>query len=91
MKLVRKLVLGKAAANLAGKEVKKAEKKAKKAVKRTVRTVLLMILSFCAGAGLMAWFAYVHRNVIAASVFGIPLNSNYHHGFCLKLPHWKRK
>ena len=91
MKLLGKLFVGKAAADLAGREVKKAKKNAKKAVKRTVKTVILMVLSFCAGAGIMAWFVYLHRNEIATAVYGDLLKTKFRHRGCLKMLCRKRK
>lgn len=68
MSLIGKVAVGKAAADVAGHEIRKAKKKTKKAVKRTVRTVLLMLLAFCAGAAGMGYLTYTHRDDIAAAV-----------------------
>ena len=80
--MLGKLFLGKAAAGVAGRGVKKVEKKVKKDIKRTKRTIALMTLSFLCGAGLMGWFVYEHRRVLAAAVNGTRMPM-HHHRFCL--------
>lgn len=82
MGLLGKLFLGRAAAGVAGKGVKKVEKKVKKDIKRTKRTIALMTLSFLCGAGLMGVFIYEHRRVLAAAVSGTRMPMR-HHRFCL--------
>ncbi len=90
MKLIKKLLVGRAAAAIAGKEVKKAKKKVKKTAKRAGRTALLGLLCFCAGAGCMGYFAYAHRNVIAAAVNGTPMPKSPHRFFCSMIPGKKK-
>ena len=82
MGLLGKVFLGKAAAGVAGRGIKKAEKKVKKNIKRTKRTIALMTLSFLCGAGLMGVFVYEHRRVLAAAVSGTRMPMR-HHRFCL--------
>ena len=84
MSLIGKVAVGKAAADLAGHEVKKVEKKTKKAVKRTVRTILLMLLAFCVGAAGMGYLTYTHRDAIAAAVNARKLPKGKKFLYCLK-------
>lgn len=72
MGLIVKALLGKAAANMAGKRVHKVEKSVKRKVKRTKRTFALMALSFCVGAACMGWFIYGHGNTAASVIDALP-------------------
>ena len=72
-----KLIIGKVAAYLAARKAKKAQKKARKAFRRTVKTILLMTLSFCTGAGLVAWLVYAHREALATAVYGDMLKTRF--------------
>lgn len=76
-----KPIIGKVAAYLAARKAKKAQKKAKKearkAFRRTVKTILLMTLSFCTGAGLVAWLVYAHREELATAVYGDMLKTRF--------------
>ena len=84
MGLLGKVFLGKTAADIAGKGIKKAEKKVKRNLKRTKKTIALMVLSFLCGASLMGYFVYAHRRVIAAAVVGTKMPGSPHRFCCGK-------
>ena len=67
IKLLKRAALGVFGA---GAVRKKAEKKTKKAVKRTKVTLVLMTLSFCAGAVLTGYLAYQNRQKLAVMTLG---------------------
>ena len=84
MGLIGKVMVGKAAADFAGKEARRVEKKVKKKIKRTKKTILLLLLSFCAGAVCMGTVVYTHRQAIAAAVSGKSLPKGEHSCCCAK-------
>ena len=66
---------------LLGKK-KKHEKKVRKT--KRILHVLGLCCAFCLGAGLMGWFVYAHRNVIAAAVNGTAMPKGKHRFCCHK-------
>lgn len=79
MGLIKKVVIGKALADLVKKEKQKKEKKKmeekkeKKEGRKKWKKGLTVCLSFLAGAGLAGWVVYKHKDVIAAVLEGSKL------------------
>ena len=70
MGLIGKLVIGKTAADFAGRKARKVEKSVKRKVKRAKKTLALMLLAFCAGVGVTCFLMYANRKQLAVMTIG---------------------